>query len=412
MLDIVILGCGARGYHYGQIAKNAGLGKIVAVCDIKKERLDMAKSAFGVSDDKLYTDENEFFKAGRLGKLCIVATQDGQHLQHAVKAMKLGYHLLLEKPIAANMQDVETIYNTALQEKRKVYVCHVLRYAPFYRVIKDELVTGKYGKIVTMNLTENVGFWHQAHSFVRGSWAVTETSTPMIIAKCCHDLDLICWFMDEKCESVSSFGSLSYFTKANAPEGHAKRCLDCPKQGECAYDAEKIYITDRFLKGQTDWPVDVVANPPTEEKLREALRNGPYGRCVFECDNTAVDHQVVNIQFASGATAHLTMTAFSTDPYRNIHIHCEKGDIFGSMEDDVLHCNVFGFESKDVRISEYFKSSYGHGGGDFYIIKDLVDELTGGVSKASTSIEKSIQSHIIGFAAEESRKQGGKLIAL
>ncbi|MBQ7879184.1 MAG: Gfo/Idh/MocA family oxidoreductase, partial [Clostridia bacterium] len=333
-----------------------------------------------------------------------------QHLEHATRAMKLGYHLLLEKPIAANMQDVTEIYETSLREKRKVYVCHVLRYAPFYSVIKDELNSGKYGKIVTLNATENVGFWHQAHSFVRGNWAVTENSTPMIIAKCCHDLDLICWFMDEKCKSVSSFGSLSYFRKSNAPKGHTARCLGCPEQGKCAYDAEKIYITDRFLKGQTDWPVDVVANEPTEAKLRAALETGPYGRCVFECDNTAVDHQVVNMQFESGATAHLTMTAFSTDPYRNIHIHCEKGDIYGSMEEDVLHCNAFGYDSKDIRISEYCKSTYGHGGGDFYIVKDLVDELTGGAAKASTSIEKSVQSHAIGFAAEESRLQGGKVI--
>ena len=412
MLDIAIIGCGARGYHYGQIAHNARIGKIVAVCDPNTERLEMAKKAFGVSDEGLYTDTEAFFKAGRLAKLCIVATQDSQHLEHATRAMKLGYHLLLEKPIAANMQDVTEIYETSLREKRKVYVCHVLRYAPFYSVIKDELTSGKYGKIVTLNATENVGFWHQAHSFVRGNWAVTENSTPMIIAKCCHDLDLICWFMDKKCESVSSFGSLSYFRKENAPKGHTKRCFGCPEQGKCAYDAEKIYITDRFLKGQTDWPVDVVANAPTEEKLRAALKEGPYGRCVFECDNTAVDHQVVNMVFEGGATAHLTMTAFSTEPYRNIHIHCEKGDIFGSMEDDVLHCNVFGFESKDIRISEYFKSSYGHGGGDYYIVKDLVDELTGGASKASTSIEKSVQSHAIGFAAEKSRLQGGKVIAI
>jgi predicted dehydrogenase len=326
--------------------------------------------------------------------------------------MKAGYHLLLEKPIATCLEDVMEIYNVSVQEQKKVFVCHVLRYAPFYSIIKDEIASGKYGKIATMNLTENVGFWHQAHSFVRGNWAVKEKSSPMIIAKCCHDLDLICWFMDQKCKKVSSFGSLSYFTKDRAPKGHTKRCFGCPEQGKCAYDAEKIYITDRFKKGETYWPVDVVKANATEESLRKALKDGPYGRCVFECDNTVVDHQVVNMQFEDGATAHLTMTAFSTDPYRNIHVHCEKGDIYGSMEEDILHCNVFGFESKDIKISEYFKSNYGHGGGDYYLIKDIADECHGLPSKGTTSIEKSIQSHLVGFAAEESRLQGGKVIEL
>ncbi len=410
MLNVAILGFGARGNHYAHLVNNSGMGKIVAACDVRAERLELAKREFELSDTQLYQTSEDFFKAGKLADLCVVATQDAQHLEHAVKAMKLGYHLLLEKPIAANMQDVMEIYETSLKEKRRVFVCHVLRYAPFYSVIKDELSSGKYGKIVTINMSENVGYWHQAHSFVRGNWSVAEKSTPMIIAKCCHDLDLVSWFMDQKCKSVSSFGSLSYFRKENAPAGHTARCIGCPEQGKCAYDAEKIYITDRFNKGLKAWPVDVVAMDPTEEKLREALRTGPYGRCVFECDNTAVDHQVVNMVFEDGATAHLTMTAFSASTYRDIHVHCEKGDIYGNMESQKLNCNVYGFESRTIDIKEHYKSSYGHGGGDYFIVKDVVEELTGGNAKSVTSIERSVQSHKIGFAAEESRLQGGKVI--
>ena len=183
-MNIAVIGCGARGYLYSCIAQNSGFGKVVAVCDPKEERLEMAKKELGVSSERLYTDLDAFFKAGKLAELCIVATQDMQHLEHATRAMKAGYHLLLEKPIATNLDDVIEIYNTALQENKKVYVCHVLRYAPFYSVIKDEIESGKYGKVVTMNLTENVGYWHQAHSFVRGNWSVKENSSPMIIAKC------------------------------------------------------------------------------------------------------------------------------------------------------------------------------------------------------------------------------------
>ena len=200
--------------------------------------------------------------------------------------------------------------------------------------------------------------------------------------------------------------------KKNAPKEHTKRCLGCPEQGKCAYDAEKIYITDRFKKGSIGWPVDIVKLNATEETLRQALETGPYGRCVFECDNNVVDHQIVNMEFENGATAHLTMTAFSENPYRNIHVHCEKGDIYGQMEEDIVHCNVFGFDKKEIRISEYFKSNYGHGGGDYYLIKDIIDECNGLLAKGTTSIEKSIQSHIIGFAAEQSRVGVGKVIEL
>ena len=411
-MDIAVLGFGARGAHYSGIADYAKVGKVVAVCDIRQERLDLAKEKYGVPNENLFTDVDEFFKAGKFADLCIVATQDAQHREHAIKAMEVGYNLLLEKPIATNLEDVMAIYDASVRLNKKVSVCHVLRYAPFYSVIKEELESGKYGKIVTMDLKENVGYWHQAHSFVRGHWRNKEQSSPMIIAKCCHDLDLICWFMDQKCKKVSSFGSLAYFNKENAPKGHTSHCIGCPEQGKCAYDAEKIYITDRFDKGQTYWPVDTVMMNPTREGLIEKLKNGQYGRCVFECDNNVVDNQTVNMQFENGATAHLTMTAFSSKVYRTIHIHCEKGEIYGTMEDKILHANVYGYESKEININEYFQSSYGHGGGDYYIVKNIIDECEGLTAKSTTDISKSIESHKVGFAAEKSRLENGKVIEL
>ncbi len=411
-MDIAVVGFGARGAHYSNIVDYAKVGKIVAVCDVRQERLDMAKEKYNVPEDRLFTNTEDFFNAGKFADLCIVATQDAQHREHAIKAMEVGYNLLLEKPIATNLEDVMAIYEASIKLNKKVSVCHVLRYAPFYSVIKEELDSGKYGKIVTMDLAENVGYWHQAHSFVRGHWRNKEQSSPMIIAKCCHDLDLICWFMDQKCKKVSSFGSLAYFNKEHAPKGHTKQCIGCPEQGKCAYDAEKIYLTDRFDKGHKSWPVDTVMMNPTREELVEALKTGPYGRCVFECDNTVVDNQTVNMQFEDGATAHLTMTGFSNKVFRTIHIHCEKGELYGSMEDQVLHSNIYGYESKTINISEQFKSSYGHGGGDFFIIKNLVDECSGVLTKITTNIEKSIESHKVGFAAEQSRLEGGKVIEL
>ncbi len=411
-MDIAVVGFGSRGAHYIDIADCAKIGKVVAVCDINENCLKLAKEKYNLPDDRLFTDVNEFFNAGKFAELCIVATQDAQHREHAIRAMEVGYNLLLEKPIATNLEDVMAIYEASVRLNKKISVCHVLRYAPFYTVIKDELSSGKYGKIVTMDLVENVGYWHQAHSFVRGHWRNKAQSSPMIIAKCCHDLDLICWFMNQKCKKVSSFGSLAYFKKENAPEGHTKRCLGCPEQGKCAYDAEKFYITDHFDKGYAAWPIDTVMVNPTREGLMDALKNGPYGRCVFECDNDVVDNQVVNMQFEDGATAHLTMTAFSKSMSRTIHIHCEKGDLYGSMEEQILHTNVFGYEKKDINIDEYYKSSYGHGGGDFYLMKNIIGEFNGMPSKVTTDIAKSIESHKVGFAAEQSRLNGGMVIDL
>lgn len=408
-MNFVIIGYGARGHLYSQIIKELGEG-VCAVCDPDQNRLALAKKFIGLSDDALYHDTAEMLSKGRLGEICIVATQDGSHREHAVAAMNAGYDLLLEKPIARGMEELFDIYLTAKKLNKKVFICHVLRYAPFFNIIKEELGSGLYGGISTINLTENVAYWHQAHSFVRGNWANSEDSTPMIIAKCCHDLDLLAWYAGKNCVSVSSYGSLNYFTNKNAPQGSAERCLDCAVKNDCPYDAERLYIFDRFDKGLSAWPVDVLVTEPTREKLYAALREGKYGKCVFRCNNNAVDHQVVNMLFEGGPTAHLTMTAFSKDCYRNIHIHCEKGEIYGSGRDNILHCNIFGKTSKQIDTVIEHSGAYGHGGGDYYLIKDIISSYRGRGGKNLTSIGNSMLSHFMGFAAEQSRLSDGKAV--
>ncbi|MCK9480100.1 MAG: Gfo/Idh/MocA family oxidoreductase, partial [Firmicutes bacterium] len=356
-----------------------------------------------------YLSDAAFFEKGKLADICMITSPDRLHRRHAEFALKAGYDILLEKPIACTEEDCQAIYNLAKKLGRQISVCHVLRYAPFFRAIKDELCTDRYGKIVTVNLTENVGFLHQAHSFVRGNWSVTEKSCPMIVAKCCHDLDLLSWIIGKRCKSVSSFGGLSYFVSRNAPENSAERCLDCAVKEQCIYNAEKFYVTDRFDQGVTGWPVDVIAPDPTKEKVYQALRTGPYGRCVYRCDNTAVDHQVVNMEFEEGVTAHLTMTPFAMDAGRDIHVHCERGDILGTMEKGLLHCNIFGGERKTIRCDD---AGYGHGGGDYFLIKDLIDIHSNKNALRLTDIGNSLQSHMMGFAAEKSRINGGKVFTL
>ena len=405
-----IIGYGGRGCLYSWCFKNCG-AELVSVCDSKDERLTLAQGNHGVANDRLFKNADDFFAQGKMSELCVIATQDESHYEIAMRALEIGYDLMLEKPIATSFEKCEAIYESAKRLGRRIFVCHVLRYAPFFQLIKKELDSGKYGKVETINMTENVAYWHQAHSYVRGNWRRAEDSTPMIVAKCCHDLDILVWLIGADCKYVSSMGSLSLFKKENKPTCATARCVDCPLVETCPYSAVKFYIHDKYEQGEHGWPCDVLTLKPTKESLLQALKEGPYGRCVFECDNDVVDHQVVNVEFDGGTTAHLTMTAFSKDCYREIHVHAEYGDIYGNMEENVLHCNIFGGETKDIDIAGLSKDKMaGHGGGDERLVQDVVDFYEGKAGVGLTTIEKSIMSHKIAFSAEESRVGHGVLI--
>ncbi len=410
-MKYAVLGFGNRGYGYSQHMQNDGRAQMVAVCEKNAERKETAVREFGISPDMFFTDTTEFFARGKLCELLIVATQDTDHYGHAMAALEVGYDLLLEKPIAETYEKCRAIYDKAKEKGCRVFVCHVLRYAPKFRLVKDELATGKYGEVVTINLTENVEFHHQCHSYVRGNWAVTEKSTPMIIAKCCHDTDMLSWWMGHKpCISVTSYGSLDHFKKENAPEGAAGYCFECPHKETCPASAITTY------RKHPEWLRPCVADyrllgdPAFLEQLLSDKTN-PYARCAYHCDNTAVDHQVVNMLFEGGATAHLTMTAFSKNGGRNFHIHCTKGDIIGFG--DMVYLNTYGdtFEQGETRVIDtdaLMEGQYGHGGGDSRMIRDMIEIYENDNGSELTTIGVSLQSHAIGYAAEESRLAGGK----
>lgn len=412
-MKYAVLGYGSRGCTYNSLFKLDDRAELTAVCDVRKSRIELCKR--NNSDEKIryYDDENSFFEAGKLADLCVVSTQDSDHVGHALRALSVGYDLLLEKPVACTEEDCFRIYNKAKELGRKVFVCHVLRYAPIFYMLKQELDSGKYGKVVTVTLTENVCWWHQAHSYVRGNWRDAKKSSPMIIAKCCHDLDLLDWFVDANPISVSSMGGLSYFRSQNAPKGSGDNCYECDVAHKCIYNCENIYWNKQGAKGNFNWPLDVIiygVDNPTHEQVSEALANSPYCKCVFKCDNDAVDHQVVNVSYDNGATAQLTMTAFSEKGGRAIHVHCEKGDIFSSLTKNELHCRVFDQEEKIVDVDKISQDNFGHGGGDKRLIEDIVEIYCGdGSRKALTTLEKSLASHTLGFAAERSRINGGRL---
>jgi len=414
ILTAVIIGMGSRGKNaYGaEFLTLKDRIRVTAIADPDEERRTLGAKEHGIAEDLCFSSADELLARPKLADLACICTQDRQHVSQAVAALKKGYDVLLEKPISPLLSELQEIVRTAKETNRKVIVCHVLRYTPFFGIIKKAIDDGRIGRLVNIQALENVRYWHQAHSFVRGNWRREDETSPMILAKCCHDLDYLIWLSQSRCERVSSFGSLLYFKPENAPEGAAKRCLDgCKAKDRCPYDAEKIYLTDKqtgVLTGHTDWPVDTLSEHPTEESIRKVLKEGPYGRCVFSCDNNVVDNQIVNMQMESGAVLSLTMSAFTSTGGRTIKVMGTHGDIWGDMSQNIIRICEFGKEPEIIDLGKQERDFAGHGGGDRGLILSVLDYLEGKEDNGTiTTLETSVESHLAALAAEESRLKNG-----
>jgi len=413
-LKISVVGFGGRGQLFGGYINDDERTELYAVADISQKALDEAKNNFGVDESLCFSGADEFFSRGKICDAVFICTQDKEHKQHAIKAMELGYDVCLEKPVATTMADCEDILKVQKRTGRKVMICHVLRYSHFYHKIKELIDDGTIGDVVNMSQTENVAYWHDAHSYVRGAWRNEAQSSPMILAKCCHDLDIIFWLLGKKCKSVSSFGGLYLFKRENAPAGHADYCCDCDKetQKKCPYDAYKIY--NDIYKAYNP----ILGNAATmrvgrEDLVDKLLSEKPnlYGRCVYACDNDVVDHQAVNMLFEDGLTAQLTMTAFSKECHRCLKIHGTMGEIEGDMEENVIRVRPYLADDFDIDLNTVNDDFSVHGGGDKLLFKDFVDYLTVNTpSVTRTTLEDSLESHKMCFCAEESRKSGGSAV--
>lgn len=412
IFTVAIIGCGARGaLTYGRlINKKKDCFKIVSLCDLREDRLSRFASEFGVARENTFTDENEFFKERR-ADLLVIATQDGDHVRHCLAAFACGYDVMLEKPITDRREECEAILASQKKNGTRALVCHVLRYAPAYVKAKELLSAGKIGRLVAIDLLEPVGNWHHAHSYVRGSWRNTDVAAPMILAKCCHDLDLLQWYAASRCTTLSSVGDLTFFKADCAPEGATARCLDCKHKDTCPYSAKGIYL-DMWKKNgahEDAWPTNVFVNAPlSEEKITAELATSPYGRCVFHCDNNVVDHQMVQMTFENGVKASLTMTGFTIMGGRRATFYGTYGEM--TLDDDNVILKRFGEEPVVYPVSVLLAGGYAtHGGGDEGMIASLYEMLMGR-GDFSTSLEASVESHLMGIAAEESRLAGGALV--
>lgn len=404
MFTVAVYGYGGRGKIYADNFNLLGI-EVSAVCDPAQDRLALAEKCYGC---ECFSDSDRFFERKRADVL-IIATLDDMHYEPCIRALKSGYDVILEKPISFKREECEGIERTAAETGKSVSVCHVLRYAPFYTKVRELLDSGKFGRIFHVNMTEDVGYYHFAHSYVRGPWRNKKVAAPVILAKSCHDMDLFAWFVGKKCLSVSSFGALTFFTPDNAPKDAAANCVNCPHKDTCEYCCFKVYLNKEYER------LAALARHgrlgSSDEEIVKSLSDvkNPYGRCVFGCDNDVFDHQAVNMCFEDGITGQFTLSAFSQNMNRTIKIYCEKGEIYGSVDEGKVKYTFFGDpEEKSIEITFKNEIYASHGGGDFGFVSDFTENY--GKSKMRSDIGLSMQSHYMGFAAEESATNGGKVV--
>lgn len=418
-ISVVVIGCGDRGTTYcKEGVLNLQEMEIAAAIDPNLERLRYMRETFGLSADQCYTDMADVLRQGRIADCVINGTMDQYHLETALAFLNQGYDMLLEKPIVNNQEDLFAIRDAAKKNGCKLMICHVLRYTPFYRKVKELVTQGAIGKIMNIQTTERVGAVHSSAAFIRGKWNSKKAcDSSFLLAKCCHDMDLLCWLNNETMpESVCSMGGRDYFVPSQAPEGAGTRCLvDCPAEirKNCIYDAQNMYL-DNCLLPQYAWQClgknweDVTE----EEKIESLKTDNPHGQCIYKTDGDIVDHQNVIIRFANGSTAVHTLTLGAMRPGRSIWLQGTEGELEGWLENDHIMLRKYDptrswFRDETVMISTEGNEGDRHYGGDRGLVRDFCDMMHGkDYSLSRTSIDDSVNSHLVCYAADRSMEQG------
>jgi predicted dehydrogenase len=444
-IDAILIGAGNRG---AQVYARYGLRfperlRFTAVAEPDPVRRAEFSQAHGIQSENCYESWERLLERGQLAKTALVCTQDNQHTQPTLAALKAGYHVLLEKPMATSEGECRQLVQSSELAERQLHICHVLRYTRHFQKLREVIQSGALGQLIHVTHSENLAWWHMAHSYVRGNWRRSDETSPMILAKCCHDFDILLWLLDRHCLELSSSGSLAHFQPENAPKGSALRCLDCTVNRSCPYDAAHIYLQMRpfwesfaatatginrlaakawlktpglfqaasrvypklkLVSEYRDWPLNVLTPDPTPENITAALSSGPYGRCVYRCDNDVVDHQVVKMQFEDQITVTLIMNGFSHYEHRFTRIEGSGGTLQAE----------FGTGGAWIKVEEHrtgrrtiydtsSRDSYGHGGGDDGLMDSFLRSLSGSHEQALTTARRALESHLMAFAAERAR---------
>lgn len=448
LVTALLFGAGARGADaYGFYAlSHPEQIKFIGVAEpLASRRRDFALRHL-IPVEKCFETWQDALKLEKFADVVINCTQDQMHFESGFAALNAGYDMLIEKPICHTLPLTIKLVETANSLNKQLHVCHVLRFTDFFKSVRQITKSGTLGQIITISLRENVASYHMAHSYVRGNWRKSEMSAPMILTKCCHDLDFLYWLLGEPVHLLNSMGNLRHFCPENAPSGATLRCTDnCPVSGSCPFDAKSIYLdlipfknaltnsqnkllriagklslehpklvkhlgrllpVLRPLTEYKGWPRSVITDhPESDSSVLESLQKGPYGRCVYYCDNDVVDHQVVNMTYKSGISATLTMHGHSNMEGRTIRIDGSHATLFGKFALDESYIEVWdhrGFLKEKLRFKTELEGESGHGGGDAELMKSFVKSFLG-EQESITSGNSSLESHIMAFAAEESR---------
>jgi predicted dehydrogenase len=401
-VTMALAGAGQRGmFAYGPYALEFPSHlRFVAVAEPNPDRRRRFAEMHGIPVDRQYAGWEDMFGKPQLAETALIATPDRLHHAPAKAALESGYDVLVEKPMATTPARLVDLVETGRQSGRLLQVCHVLRYTPLFRELHDAVASGLLGDIVAVSHRENFLYWHMAHSFVRGNWRRADESAPMILAKACHDFDIVGWNLGDPVARLSSYGSLMHFRPENAPPAAPDRCLDgCPAAATCPFDAARLYLDE----SRTGWPVHVITDDLSPEGRRTALSTGPYGRCVYRCDNDVPDHQVTVMETTSGATISMTVQGHAYEEARTMRYDGTRGTLrakFGPRSGIEFHDHLTG-RRRQLAVGD---SAGGHGGGDFGVVRAFLAARSD--ATAVTNVEEILESHLLALAAEESRRSG------
>jgi predicted dehydrogenase len=407
-VEAVLIGAGNRGrFTFGAWARrHPERLRITAVAEPVRERREAFQREHEIPQERAFADWRELLAAPRRAPVAIIATGDTLHVEPALGAFECGYDVLLEKPIAPTPEECVKVVSAAERAGRLLQIGHVLRYTAFYEKVQELVASGVLGELVTIDMKEHVAYWHMTHSFVRGKFRNREIAAPLLLAKTCHDLDLMVWLAGTRPLRVASFGTLLHFRPEGAPAGAPGRCTDgCPAQAGCPHDAERFYLGPDADIARS-WPWSDVSHDPERGARRAALETGRYGRCVYRCDNDVVDHQVLAVEFEGGATATFTVNGLASEEKRTIRISGTAGELRGVLHDGVIEVTRhgrFGAERHEIASS----GMLGHFGGDEGLLAHFTAVAAGGAPEGlRTSGRISLESHLLGFAAERARILG------
>ena len=399
--SIVAIGVGNRMRTYMHyVESHPDIARLVAVVEPDPIRRNAMGDQFGIPEQYRYKDYHDFFKNPVKADVAFICTPEREHFEPCMEALRLGLHVLLEKPVAQTYEQCRLIYKAGKQAGKIVCVCHVLRYHPAFIKVKELVSSGKYGRIMTITHTEDVGIDRTTHSYVRGVMNTEAGNNPMLMAKCCHDIDFIVWLTDARCKKLSSFGSRAWFRRENAPEGSATRCVNCSIEKDCPYSAVDLYWRRRQWINNFDVP----SGSTLDDVLRKELEEGPFGRCVYHCDNDVVDNQVLTMQMEDNSLVTLCMDVFTRRDGRSTDIKMTRGEIVSDGVKIFVTDFVTG-KRETFDFTEVCKQPF-HAGADLKLVENFIGAVRGETSAPLTSIADSLRSHRLCFEAERSRHTG------